>query len=226
MRVLIIEDDQRLARLIEKVMQQEHYGVDLAHDGDTGLEFALTGAYSVAIVDWMVPIHDGPAICRAVRAMQLPLAILMLTARVQVEDRVQGLNSGADDYLIKPFAFAELVARVRALSRRYTKPNGDYAELRGGDIVMDVRSHTARQSGQPLHLTETEWNLLECFLRHPEQALTRKQIFDQVWGVNSDTQLSMVDVYISYLRHKLDPAHPTSGPIETVRGIGYRFHAH
>lgn len=121
MRILIVEDDQRLARLIERVLQREHFAVDITHDGDTGLEFALSGTHSVAILDWMVPKLTGLAICQAVCNAQIPLAILMLTARVQVEDRVMGLDTGADDYLIKPFAFTELVARVRALSRRYTQ---------------------------------------------------------------------------------------------------------
>lgn len=225
MRILIVEDDQRLARLVERVLKQEHFAVDLAYDGDTGLEFALTGAYQVAVVDWMLPKHSGVALCKQVRSARVPLAILMLTARTQVEDRVMGLDNGADDYLIKPFAFIELLARVRALSRRFDQNNGDGTELASGDIVLDLRSHTAYRAGVFVNLTETEWNLLECFIRHAGQVLTRKQIFDQVWGVNSHVQLNMVDVYISYLRHKLNSTSKQPDPIETVRGIGYRFEA-
>lgn len=223
MRVLIVEDDKRLADLIARVLKLEHHAVDLAYDGETGLEYALTGAYRVGIVDWMLPKRDGPSICRHVRASQVPLAILMLTARSQVEDRVQGLDHGADDYLVKPFAFPELTARVRALIRRYSPPDRSAPRIQCGDIVLDMRAHTAQRNGRLLHLTETEWNLLECFISHAGQALTRRQIFEQVWGVNSDAQHSMVDVYVSYLRHKLSPTQETRNPIETVRGVGYRY---
>jgi two-component system, OmpR family, response regulator len=222
MRILIIEDDQRLTRLIARVLEEEHFTVDVAHDGDTGLDLALRGAYDVAIVDWMLPGRDGPSICRAVRARRLPLALLLLTARGQLEDRVAGLDSGADDYLVKPFAFEELLARVRALGRRFQVQAGDGAELRAGDLVLDLRAHLARRGDQALDLTATEWNLLECLVRHPGQALTRQQILDYVWSYEADVQSTMVDVYISYLRRKLAlPGRPD--PIETVRGVGYRL---
>src|SRR5574337_25234 len=162
MRLLIIEDDKRLTRLMKQVLEEEHFTVDVAHDGDSGLELALGGIYDVAIVDWMLPGRDGPAICRAVRAAHLATAILMLTARGQLEDWVAGLDSGADDYLVKPFAFEELLARVRALGRRFTISAADSAELRCGDIVLDLRAHTARRADNSLDLTPTEWNLLEC----------------------------------------------------------------
>jgi two-component system, OmpR family, response regulator len=222
MRVLIIEDDQRLARLMARVMGEEHLSVDTAHDGDTGLELALRGSYDVAIVDWMLPGRDGPAISRAVRAARLPTAILLLTARSQVEDRVSGLDSGADDYLVKPFAFEELLARVRALGRRFSVSSGDPWELRRGELVLDMRARTARRGAQSLDLTTTEWNLLECLMRHAGQALSRQQILDYVWSYERDVQVSMVDVYISYLRRKLSI--PGQGdPIQTLRGVGYRL---
>jgi DNA-binding response OmpR family regulator len=222
MRVLVVEDDMRLARLIGRVLEDEHYTVDLAHDGDSGLELALQGNHTVAVVDWMLPGRDGPAICRAVRAARQPLAILLLTARGQVEDRVAGLDSGADDYLVKPFSFDELLARVRALSRRFAGGDGTTGELRAGDVVLDPRAHTARRGNAVLDLTPTEWNLLECLLRHPGQTLTRQQILDYVWSYDTDVQPTMVDVYISYLRRKLS-APGQADPIETVRGIGYRL---
>ena len=222
MRVLIVEDDQRLARLMSRVLEEEYFSVDTAHDGDTGIELALRTAYDVAIVDWMLPGRDGPAICRAIRAARLPTAVLMLTARGQVEDRVIGLDSGADDYLVKPFAFEELLARVRALSRRFTVASGDAFELRCGEIVLDLRARVSRRADHPLDLTTTEWNLLECLMRHPGQALSRQQILDYVWSYDHDVQASMVDVYISYLRRKLNvPGRPD--PIQTVRGVGYRL---
>lgn len=222
MRILLVEDDQRLTRLIARVLEEEHHMVDVAHDGDTGLELALRGIYDVAIIDWMLPRRDGPAISRAIRAARLATAVLMLTARGQIEDRVAGLDSGADDYLVKPFAFEELLARVRALSRRFTVGASDPWELRCGGLVLDLRSHSARRGDRTLDLTTTEWNLLECLMRHPGQTLTRQQILDYVWSYERDVQPTMVDVYISYLRRKLNvPGRPD--PIQTVRGVGYRL---
>ncbi len=220
MRVLLIEDDKRLAALVRRVLEEEHFEVDTAHDGDTGLEIALRGMHDVAIVDWMLPGRDGPAICQAIRSARLPLAVLMLTARTQVEDRVTGLYSGADDYLGKPFAFDELIARVHALGRRYNPSQADTAELRVGGLVLDQRARTARRGSQPLDLTKTEWALLECLMRHPGQTLTRQNILDYVWSYENDVQTTMVDVYISYLRTKLSiPGQ--KDPILTKRGIGY-----
>ncbi|MCG8352303.1 MAG: response regulator transcription factor [Chloroflexales bacterium] len=222
MRVLLIEDDQRLARLVKRILEEEHFTVDVAHDGDTGLSLALHSVYDVAIIDWMLPERDGPAICRAIRAAHLPTALLLLTARGQLEDRVRGLDSGADDYLVKPFAFEELLARVRALSRRFTIVAGDPEELRSGDLVLDLRAHTARRGNHVLDLTVTEWNLLEYLLRNTGQTLTRQQILDYVWSYERDVQSTMVDVYISYLRRKLHIS-GRADPIRTVRGIGYRL---
>lgn len=224
MRVLLIEDDRRLARLVAPVLEEEHFVIDVAHDGDTGLDLALRGCYDVAIVDWMLPGRDGPAICRGIRAARLPTAILLLTARSQVEDRVTGLDSGADDYLVKPFAFEELLARVRALGRRFVVAAGDRAALQVGDLVLDQHLRVARRGERVLDLTPTEWNLLECFMRHPGQALNRSQILDHVWSYEADVLPTMVDVYVSYLRRKLNaPGQPD--PIQTVRGVGYRLRA-
>lgn len=222
MRILLVEDDQRLTRLIARVLAEEYHMVDVAHDGNEGLELALRGAHDVAIIDWMLPGRDGPSLCRAIRAARLPVALLMLTARSQIEDRVTGLDAGADDYLVKPFAFEELLARVRALGRRFSGATTDGAELRQGELVLDMRAHIARRGDHALDLTTTEWNLLECLLRHPNQTLNRQQILDYVWSYESDVQPTMVDVYISYLRRKLSvPGRPD--PIQTVRGVGYRL---
>jgi two-component system OmpR family response regulator len=224
MRLLIVEDDVRLTQLMVRVLAREHALVDVAHDGDTGLELAMRGTYDVAIVDWMLPKRDGPSICRAVRAARLRTALLMLTARDQLEDRVTGLDAGADDYLAKPFAFEELLARIRALSRRFDLTASDGSELRWGDVVLDLRAHTARRGTRPLDLTATEWNLLELLLRHPNQALNRQQILDYAWSDERDVLQSLVDVYISYLRAKLS-VNGESDPIQTVRGVGYRLAA-
>jgi two-component system OmpR family response regulator len=220
MRILIIEDDKRLASLMRKVLEEEKFSVDVAHDGDLGVEIALRGIHDALIIDWMLPGRDGPSICQAVRSARIPVAILMLTARTQVEDRVAGLYSGADDYLGKPFSFDELIARLHALGRRFNDQAVNAWELRLGGLVMDLRSHTARRGDRPLDLTPKEWSLLECLMRHPGQTLSRQQILDYVWSYESGVQPTMVDVYISYLRDKLHQR-GMKDPIQTRRGVGY-----
>jgi DNA-binding response OmpR family regulator len=220
MRVLLIEDDHRLSALIVKTLAAEGFQVDAAYTGDEGVEIALRGAHDAAIVDWMLPGRDGPAVCQAIRSAHLPMGLLMLTARSQVEDRVAGLYSGADDYLTKPFAFDELVARLHALGRRINGSAADSFELRTGNLVLDIRTHTARRGDSPLDLTKTEWTLLECFMRHPGRTLARQFLLDYVWSYAADVQPSMVDVYVSYLRAKLRRP-GMKDPIHTQRGFGY-----
>jgi two-component system, OmpR family, response regulator len=220
MRVLLIEDDRRLSTLMVKTLSAEGFQVDAAYSGDEGVEIALRGAHDVAVVDWMLPGRDGPAVCQAIRTARLPMGLLMLTARSQVEDRVAGLYSGADDYLTKPFAFDELIARLHALGRRLNGSTADTFELRVGNLVLDTRTHTARRGDLPLDLTRTEWNLLECFMRHPGQTLSRQFLLDYVWSYAAEVQPSMVDVYISYLRTKLRQP-KMKDPIQTQRGFGY-----
>jgi DNA-binding response OmpR family regulator len=222
MKILLIEDDHRLAKLIQSVLTDEHYQVDVVNDGELGLEYALLGTHDLMIVDWMLPGRDGPSICRKLRSSKNSVPILMLTARAQVEDRVAGLESGADDYLIKPFDFDELIARIRALSRRNTPGSVDPDELRIGSIVMDVKSHHVRRENVSLELTKKEWDLLECFLRHPNQIMSRAEILDYVWTTDTGVKPEMVDVYISYLRQKLTLA-KKKDPIQTVRGFGYKL---
>ncbi len=224
MRVLLIEDDKRLSELIRKVLETEHFSVDAASNGDEGIEIALRGAHDVAIVDWMLPGRDGPSICQAIRAARIPVAILMLTSRTQVEDRVSGLYSGADDYLGKPFSFDELIARVHTLGRRFNNKAANAWELRVGRLVLDTRTHSARRAHKILELTKTEWSLLECLMRHPGQVLSREFILDYVWSYENNVQPSMVDVYISYLRNKLRIPE-SKDPIQTRRGLGYALDA-
>jgi DNA-binding response OmpR family regulator len=222
MKILLIEDDKRLTRLVKQVLEEQGWVVDVADNGATGLEWALEGLYDVAIIDWMLPERDGTSICRVLRAAHSQTALLLLTARSQVEDRVDGLDSGADDYLTKPFAFAELLARVRALARRHQTDQIDSQEIRCGEIILNLRTHTARRANRTLDLTSTEWSLLECLLRHPNQVLSRQQLVNYVWSNERDVQLSIVEVYISYLRNKLvQPG--KQDPIQTVRGVGYRL---
>jgi two-component system OmpR family response regulator len=221
MRILLIEDDQRLANLIKRVLKDEGFNVDSANDGDTGLEMALRGPYDAAVIDWMLPGRDGPSIIRAMRAARLSTGIILLTALGQVEDRVAGLDSGADDYLTKPFAFDELLARLRALDRRVQKAV-DGNELRVGKMVMDLGAHSLRRVEKKIELTKTEWDLMEYFLRHPGMTLTRQNILDYVWSFDTDVKPELVDVYIAYLRQKIN-VEGMSDPIDTVRGVGYKF---
>ncbi len=222
MRILLIEDDKKLAGLIQRMLESARYSVDVAYDGDSGTELALRGIHEIAIIDWMLPGRDGPSICRAVRSARLPMAILMLTARTQVEDRVGGLDAGADDYLTKPFAIDELLARLRALQRRFNPAASDALELRVGSLVMDLHTHSARRGERTLELTPKEWSLLEYLMRHSNQAVTRSNILDYVWSYEGSVRPDLVDVYISYLRSKLNlPG--KADPIATVRGIGYRL---
>jgi two-component system OmpR family response regulator len=220
MRILLIEDDKRLAKLIRNVLEDEKYSLDVENDGDQGLEVALRGTHDLLIIDWMLPGRDGPSICRKIRSSKLVVPILMLTARGQVEDRVIGLESGADDYLVKPFDFEELIARIRALSRRYAPGSVDPSELRVGSIVMDIKAHSIRRDENGIDLTKREWDLLEFFLRHPNQTLSRAEILDYVWSYETNVQPEMVDVYVSYLRQKITITGRVD-PILTVRGFGY-----
>ena len=224
MRILLVEDDLRLSALICSVLEEEKFNVDKAADGNTGLELAIRDTYEIVILDWMLPGRDGPSICRALRSARVNSAILMLTARGQVEDRVAGLESGADDYLVKPFSFEELIARLHALSRRFNPESGDASELRLGPLVMDIKAHTIRRGDFPIELTKKEWDLLEYFLRNPNQTLTRQSIMDYVWSYDRSVQPEMVDVYISYLRQKLKSS-GMEDPITTIRGFGYRLEA-
>jgi DNA-binding response OmpR family regulator len=220
MRILIIEDDKRLANLMRKILETEKFNVDTAHTGSIGLELALRGIYDVIILDWMLPERDGPSICQALRSAHIPVSILMLTARTQVEDRVAGLYAGADDYLGKPFSFDELIARIHSLGRRFNASSSSSWELRVGSLVMDLRTHTARRGDRVLNLTPREWALLEYLMRHPGQSLTRQNILDYVWSYENEVQSTMVDVYISYLRDKLHQP-GLKDPIQTRRGVGY-----
>lgn len=222
MKILLIEDDKRLSKLIKQVLEDENYSVDTEFDGDCGLEVALRAVHDLIIVDWMLPGRDGPSICRKIRSSKMNVPILMLTARGQIEDRVTGLESGADDYLIKPFDFDELIARIRALSRRYSPGSVDPDELRIGSIVMDVKAHSVRRANTPVDLTKKEWDLLETFLRHPNQTLSRPMILDSVWSSETSVQPEMVDIYVSYLRQKITVT-GMKDPIQTVRGFGYKL---
>lgn len=222
MHILVVEDEQRLASLLRRVLQEERHMVDLAFEGQKGLLLATSGTYDVVILDVMLPEVDGIEICRQMRAEGVMSPVLMLTARGAVEDRVRGLNAGADDYLTKPFAMEELLARINALLRRRDRPFETESELRAADLTLDLVRHEAQRAGQIIELTAKEFALLEYLMRHPGQVLTRTQIIDAVWSYDTEALSNVVDIYIHYLRDKIDRGF--SRPlIKTVRSVGYKI---
>ncbi len=220
-RILIVEDEARLAQKIARVLREQGYAAEAVYDGRSGFARASAEPFDLVIVDWMLPDRSGIQIVRGLRAAEIGVPVLMLTARGQVEDRVEGLDAGADDYLPKPFAFAELLARVRALTRR---PHKDVPEsvLRVGDLTLDPVRHVVRRGDERIDLTAREFALLFMLLQRPGQVFTRSVLLDAVWGGSRETYANVVDLYVSHLRKKLDR---DSGPshIRTVRGVGYAF---
>jgi DNA-binding response OmpR family regulator len=220
MRLLIIEDDREAARLLAKGLREEGWAVDIAHSGDAGDEMASVNAYDAIVLDWMLPDRDGVAVCRSLRASGLQAPILMLTARDGIEDRVLGLNAGTDDYLTKPFAFAELLARLHALLRRseLTRP----VLLAVVDLTLDPLSHQVMRGGVPVNLTPKEYAILETLMRHAGEVVSRVYLSEHVWEDEHDSLANLVDVHVSHLRRKVDQ--DTATPlIHTVRGRGYRL---
>jgi len=219
MRILVVEDEQRLGRLLRRSLEAVRHVVDVATDGETGLAAARGGEYDVIILDLGLPDVDGVEVCRRLRAARVGTPILMLTARDEIEDRVHGLDAGADDYVGKPFALSELLARVRALSR-HPQPEETAGELRLADLRLDVAGRRAWRGNRPLTLSAKEFALLEFMLRHAGQVLTRQQIVEQVWRYDFDGLDTIVDTYIHYLRDKVD-ANAAPRLVRTVRGVGY-----
>ena len=220
MRILLIEDNRRLSDSLRMTLQDDGYAVDAAYDGLEGEETALMTGYDVIILDIMLPEKDGFAVCRALRNKHLKTPILMLTARDALEDRVGGLDSGADDYLIKPFEVDELRARIRALLRRETDSKASTLSL--ADLELDPATHEVRRAGDAIELTAKEFALLEYLLRHPNRMVTREMAEEHLWSYDHTIGSNVVDVYIRRLRRKIDDAHPVK-LIETVRGVGYRI---
>lgn len=224
MHILVVEDEQRLAYLLRRVLLEERHTVDLAYDGPGGLDLALSGSYDVVTLDLMLPGLDGLDVCRQLRAERILTPVLMLTARGAVEDRVTGLNVGADDYLTKPFAMEEFLARVNALLRRRDRLFDASPQLTVADLTLDLVRHEATRAGRVIELTAKEFALLEYLMRHPGQALTRTQIVDAVWRYDMEALSNVVDIYIHYLRDKIDHSFGHR-LIKTVRGVGYKIEA-
>jgi two-component system OmpR family response regulator len=221
-RILVVEDEEKLVRLISRVLGEEGYIVETATDGHQGLSRALNETFDLLVLDWMLPGHSGVQIVRALRAAEVGVPVLLLTARDQIEDRVEGLDAGADDYLSKPFAFPELLARVRALTRRPWGEEKHAAVLAVGDVTLDPLRHIVQRGGERVELTAKEFALLATMLQRPGQVFTRSVLLDIVWGGSPDVYTNVVDLYVSYLRKKLDRDGEPSR-IRTVRGVGYTF---
>ena len=222
MRILIVEDEHKIANALKRGLEQEAYAVDVAYDADEGLSSALTGEYDLIVLDRMLPgLIEGVDICKEVRAHHIHTPIIMLTAKDRISDRVQGLNSGADDYLIKPFAFEELLARIRALLRRPEEALD--TQLKLDDLTLDTVNYEVRRAGRLIPLSNKEYSLLHYLMRNQNRVLSKSNIINHVWDFDADVLPNNVEVYIGYLRNKVDK--PFSGPnlIQTIRGFGYKL---
>jgi two-component system, OmpR family, copper resistance phosphate regulon response regulator CusR len=220
MRILVVEDDPPLAQYIRKGLEEENYIVDVAHDGAIAKDMAAASKYGALVLDLSLPGLDGTAVLQAIRETQSDVAVLVLTARNKLEDRVAVLNMGADDYLVKPFSFSELSARLRALGRRHKQAASP--TIRYDDLEVNTAQRVVVRNGKRIDLTSKEFMLLEYLMRNSGHKVSRAMIVEHVWNLNFDTMTNVVDVYINYLRKKVDEGSENK-LIHTVRGVGYRF---
>jgi heavy metal response regulator len=218
MRILIVEDEKKVAAFIKKGLEEETYAVDIATDGEEGLHLGEQNPYDLIILDLMLPKINGLDILSHLRAKKIETPILLLTAKDSVEDKVEGLNQGADDYLTKPFAFSELLARIRVLLRRGKTEAKTTLEI--ADLTLDLVSHKVNRGNEEIELTGKEYSLLEYFMRNQEKVLTRTMIAEHVWDYNFDTFTNVIDVYVNHLRKKIDKNFPAK-LLHTLRGVGY-----
>ena len=218
MRLLLVEDEKKVAAFVKRGLEEEGYAVDHAPDGETGLDMGLDGVHDLIILDINLPRLDGLGVLKALRRKKILTPVLLLTVRAAIEDRVIGLDTGADDYLSKPFAFQELLARVRALLRR--RAEAEPPILEAADLKLDPASRLVYRGDEEIVLTAKEFAILEYFLRNQGRVLSRTQISEHVWDYNYDTSTNLIDVYVNYLRKKIDTGHDPR-LIHTVRGVGY-----
>jgi DNA-binding response OmpR family regulator len=225
MKILFVEDEQKIARAIKQGFKHENLAVELAFDADSGLSSALYDSYDLIILDRMLPgSMDGLDICREIRKKGIQTPVLMLTAKTQVRDKVEGLNAGADDYLSKPFSFEELLARVRALLRRPQDTIGTVLAV--GDLRLDTIGHKVTRAEKEIALTSTEYSLLEYLMRNEAKVVSKTNIINHVWDFDADVLPNTVEAYVGYLRNKIDKPFPDAPPlIKTVRGFGYKIEA-
>lgn len=221
MKILIIEKDKKLLNLIKRGLEQSKFEVDIASDGESGVQTLLQGSYSLVVLNWEIPKKDGLSIVKELRARKIMIPIVMVSEKITLDDKVSALNTGCDDYLTKPFAFPELLARVRAILRRYEQDRG--AEIQFADVRLDPVTHKVSRNDKQIDLTAKEYGLLEFFMRNPNQVVTRTTIAEKVWADEIfDTFTNIIDVYINYLRKKLG-REGGKNLIHTVRGLGYIF---
>ena len=220
MNILVVEDETAIADFVQRGLESEGYDVDCAYDGDEAEKQALGSAVDLVVLDLMLPGRDGLSVLRSIRREKPTLPVIVLTARDAVEDKVEGLDTGATDYVTKPFSFEELTARIRAHLRRPAQ--GEATELNVAGIHMDLLSRDVTLEGEPVHLSSREFELLAYFMRHPNQVLSREQILSSVWGYDFDPGTNVVEVYVGYLRRKL-ASEDRPAPIETLRSVGYRL---
>jgi heavy metal response regulator len=218
MRILVVEDESKVASFIKKGLEEEGYAVDLAHDGREGVLLALDGVHDLIVLDINLPGLDGLGVLKELRQAKVRTPVLLLTVRATIEDKVLGLDTGADDYLTKPFSFQELVARIRALLRRRAEAQPTLLQV--ADLTLDPARRLVHRGGVKIELTSKEFALLDYFMRHPGRVLTRTMIAEHVWDYDFDTMTNIIDVYVNHLRKKVDAGrHPKL--IRTVRGVGY-----
>lgn len=225
MRILVIEDEPKIAQAVKQGLELKGYAVDVVHDADAGLSYATDPDYDAIVLDRMLPgSMDGVELCRKLRADGISTPVIMLTARGTIGDRVEGLNSGADDYLVKPFSFDELTARVRALLRRPKAHVG--TSLQVGDLSLDTSSYEVKRGGTSIKLSHKEFALLEYFMHHPDQVITKDMLINHVWDEEADILPNTIEVYVGYLRNKIDRPFPNEKPLlHTLRGFGYKLSA-
>lgn len=221
MRILVVEDEHKIAQALKEGLEEERYAVDVVHDGEDGLNYATAEEYDLLILDFMLPSMDGFEVCRKIRERALPTPILMLTAKDQNRDIVRGLNTGADDYLAKPFSFEVLLARVKALLRRPPDTLGEV--LQADNLILDTISHEVKRAGKIIPLSTKEYALLEYLLRNKNRTLSKNNIMSHVWDFDADILPNTVEVFITYLRAKIDKPFKGARLIQTVRGFGYKL---
>ena len=217
MRILVVEDEKKIAGFVKRGLKEEGYAVDVAADGDEGYELASVNDYDLIILDLMLPKCDGVTLCKKLRADKLEVPVIMLTAKTSVQDKVTGLDAGANDYLTKPFAFEELLARLRVLLRKPVQPA---TRMQIADLVLDLLSHKVTRAGRDIVLSSREFALLDYLMRNAGTVVTRTMISEHVWDIDFDTNTNVIDVYINYLRNKID-ADFDKKLIQTIRGRGY-----
>jgi len=218
MRILVVEDEKKVARFVQQALEEEHFTVDVAYDGEKGEELALSGIHDLIVLDILLPKQDGIDVLRRIRGRKITTPVLLLTAKSTVEDKVEGLDSGADDYLTKPFAIAELLARIRSLLRRGSSEKSTL--LRAADLVLDTITHKAKRGDKAIELTSKEYALLEFFMRNKNKVLGRTIISEHIWDYNFDRGTNIIDVYLNHLRNKIDDGFQPK-LLHTVRGVGY-----